>query len=132
MRYYIDTSALIALVNEKDPNHELSLMVIPKEGERIISDIVELELYSAFSRTLKLSEEELDALVNYTVLKGNCKKEELDFNKLFETAKSLANITKLKSLDLLHLSASILLNCELITLDKELENARDKISSYLP
>ncbi|AAY79739.1 type II toxin-antitoxin system VapC family toxin [Sulfolobus acidocaldarius] len=132
MRYYIDTSVLIAYVNEKDPNHELSLMVVPKEGERIISDIVELELYSVFSRTLKLSEEELDALVNYTVLKGNCKKEELDFNKLFETAKSLANITKLKSLDLLHLSASILLNCELITLDKELENARNKISSYLP
>ncbi|MEM4911596.1 MAG: PIN domain nuclease, partial [Metallosphaera sp.] len=32
MKYYIDTSLVIALVNEKDPNHSIALKMYPKEG----------------------------------------------------------------------------------------------------
>jgi len=59
MKYYIDSSIIIALINEKDPNHEKAIAKYPKDGEKVISKLVVTELYSVFSRTLKLSEEEL-------------------------------------------------------------------------
>ena len=42
---------ILALINEKDPNHEKALA---KEGEKVISKLVVTELYSVFSHTLKM------------------------------------------------------------------------------
>jgi predicted nucleic acid-binding protein len=69
MKYYIDSSIIIALINEKDPNHEKAIANYPKDGEMVISKLVVTELYSVFSRTLKLSEEELNALVDYALMR---------------------------------------------------------------
>ncbi|MEM1645244.1 MAG: PIN domain-containing protein [Ignisphaera sp.] len=82
MKYYIDTSLVIALVNEKDPNHSIALKMYPKEGKKVISKLVLAELYSVYSRRIKVSDEELEALVNYTLSKCGCELEEVEFDKL--------------------------------------------------
>ncbi|ACP37994.1 type II toxin-antitoxin system VapC family toxin [Saccharolobus islandicus] len=129
MRYYIDTSLLVALVNEKDHNHETALKIVPKEGrdEKVISKLVIVELYSVYSRRMSVSEEELEALVNYTLTKCGCKVEEVDFGKVMELAITLSGKAKLKTLDLLHLSASKLMSSEILSLDKEIMNVKEKL-----
>ena len=124
MKYYIDNSIIIALINEKDPNHEKAIANYPKDGENVISKLVVTELYSVFSRTLKLSEEELNALVDYALEKCGCKVEDVEFNRVFDLALRMSNRVKLKTLDLLHLSASISMGCEILSLDKEIIEAK--------
>ncbi|BDC18848.1 PIN domain-containing protein [Acidianus sp. HS-5] len=127
MKYYIDTSLVLALVNEKDPNHNMAIKIYPKDGERIVSKLVLVELYSVYSRRVKISNEELEALVNYTLSKCKCELEEIDFDKVIDLAVKISNKVKLKTLDLLHLSASILLESEILSLDKEIIEAKNKI-----
>ncbi|BBG23285.1 type II toxin-antitoxin system VapC family toxin [Sulfuracidifex tepidarius] len=127
MRYYIDTSVALALVNEKDPNHDMAIKVYPRDRERIVSKLVLAELYSVSSRRVKLSDEELEALVNYTLNKCKCEIEEVDFDKVIDLALKVSNKVKLKTLDLLHLSASILLESEILSLDKEIIEAKSKL-----
>ena len=50
--------------------------------------------------------------------------EEVDFDKVFDLALRICNRVKLKTLDLLHLSASIVMGCEIISLDKEILEAK--------
>jgi hypothetical protein len=40
MKCYIDSSNIIALINEKDPNHEKAIANYPKDGEKVISKLV--------------------------------------------------------------------------------------------
>ena len=58
---------------------------------------------------MKISDEELEALVNYTLNKCKCEIEEVDFDKVIDFAVKISNKVKLKTLDLLHLSISIIL-----------------------
>jgi len=122
MKYYIDTSLAVALVNDGDPNHELALSIFPKEGEKLVSKLVLIELYSVYSRRLNVSDEELEAIVNYIIHKCGCKVEDVEFDKAVDLAVKLSNKVKLKTLDLLHLSAAKLLGSEIMSLDKEIIN----------
>ncbi|QIW22845.1 type II toxin-antitoxin system VapC family toxin [Sulfolobus sp. S-194] len=131
MKYYIDISVIIALINEKDPNHEKAFANYPKDGERLVSKLVVIELYSVFFRTMKLSDEELDALVDYALNKCDCKVKDIELNKIFDMALRICNRVKLKTLDLLHLSASIIMGSEMISLDKELLEAKKLIENKL-
>ena len=130
MKYYIDTSLAVALVNDGDPNHELALSIFPKEGEKLVSKLVLIELYSVYSRRLNVSDEELEAIVNYTIHKCGCKVEDVEFDKAVDLAVKLSNKVKLKTLDLLHLSAAKLLGSEIMSLDKEIINAKNKLINY--
>ena len=130
MKYYVDTSLAVALVNDGDPNHELALSIFPKEGEKLVSKLVLIELYSVYSRRLNVSDEELEAIVNYTIHKCGCKVEDVEFDKAVDLAVKLSNKVKLKTLDLLHLSAAKLLGSEIMSLDKEIINAKNKLINY--
>jgi predicted nucleic acid-binding protein len=130
MKYYIDTSLAVALVNDGDPNHELALSIFPKEGEKLVSKLVLIELYSVYSRRLNVSDEELEAIVNYTIHKCGCKVEDVEFDKAVDLAVKLSNKVKLKTLDLLHLSAAKLLGSEIMSLDKEIINAKNKLINH--
>ncbi|AAK41908.1 type II toxin-antitoxin system VapC family toxin [Saccharolobus solfataricus] len=127
MKYYIDTSLAIALVNEKDPNHEVALKTYPNDGKKVISKIVLAEMYSVYSRKLNLTDEELEAIVNYTLSKCGCEIEEVDLGKVIDLAIKISSKVKLKTLDLLHLSASIILDSEILSLDNEILEAKNKI-----
>jgi len=130
MKYYIDTSLVVALANDRDPNHEVALSILPKGGEKVISKLVLMELYSVYSRRLNVSDEELEAIVNYTVHRCGCKVEDVEFDKAIDLAVELSNRVKLKALDLLHLSASIVPVSEIISLDKEIINAKNKLTNH--
>ena len=127
MKYYIDTSLAIALANEKDPNHEMSIKIYSKDGKKVVSKLVLAELYSVYSRRMKVSDEELEALVNYTLNKCKCEIEEVDFDKVIDFAVKISNKVKLKTLDLLHLSISIVLESEILSLDDEIIKAKNKL-----
>ena len=127
MKYYIDTSLAIALANEKDPNHEMAIKMYPKDGKKVVNKLVLAELYSVYSRRMKVSDEELEALVNYTLNKCKCEIEEVDFDKVIDFAVKISNKVKLKTLDLLHLSISIILQSEILSLDEEIMKAKNKL-----
>lgn len=122
-KYYVDTSVLLALANPKDPNHERATTLITVEGEKWISDLVVLEAYSVLSRKSRLKGEELDAAVEYLVRYCGCEVKYVDFAKAIDTAKTLAGEARLKTLDLLHLAVALLEESEILTLDKELNEA---------
>ncbi|BBD72747.1 hypothetical protein HS1genome_1136 [Sulfodiicoccus acidiphilus] len=127
MKYYIDTSLAVALVYERDPNHERAVKVYPKDGERVISTLVLAELYSVYSRRMNISDEELEALVNYTVIKCGSKLEEVEFDKVVDYAVKISNMVKLKTLDLLHLATSVLMGSEILSLDEEILEAKRRL-----
>jgi predicted nucleic acid-binding protein len=127
MKYYIDTSLAIALANEKDPNHEMAIKIYSKDGKKVVSKLVLAELYSVYSRRMKVSDAELEALVNYTLNKCKCEIEEVDFDKVIDFAVKISNKVKLKTLDLLHLSISIILESEILSLDEEIIKAKNKL-----
>ena len=81
---YVDTNVLIAHINPKDPLHEKALELISKyEKHRLVaSQITTLELYSVFSRTMNLSDVELEALVKYTIRKCNVDVINVDWREL--------------------------------------------------
>ena len=79
----------------------------------MVSKLVLIELYSVYSRRLNVSDEELEAIVNYTIHKCGCKVEDVEFDKAVDLAVKLSNKVKLKTLDLLHLSAAKLLGSEI-------------------
>ncbi|ARM76695.1 type II toxin-antitoxin system VapC family toxin [Acidianus manzaensis] len=127
MKYYVDTSVIIAYVIDSDPNHEKAVEVLLDKGDRIISQLTVTELYSVFSRRVK-DEIVVESLVNYSIKKVGVKVERIDFNEVFKKVSEIAPKVKLKTLDLLHLIISIILNSEILTLDKELEEAYKKMN----
>lgn len=126
---YVDTNILISYINNRDPLHVKAINTINKynNAELIASIITQIELYSVYSRVMNISDIELDALVLYTLEKTRVSIKELDLNELFTNAIKYANKLKLKTLDLLHITAAYMLDCDsFITFDKDIL-ARAKI-----
>jgi predicted nucleic acid-binding protein len=131
---YVDTNVLISYINSTDELHEKALKYVEKYGsyELVVSDLTVVELYSVYSRTMNISDIELDALVRYTLRKTGVVKPRIDWNKVFREASRYANKVKLKTLDLLHLTVAALLGCKLfLTFDKDIINKKDPIYSTL-
>ena len=59
MKYYIDSSIIIALINEKDPNHEKAIANYPKDGEKVISKLVVLNFILSFHEPLNSQKKSL-------------------------------------------------------------------------
>ncbi|BCS93136.1 tRNA(fMet)-specific endonuclease VapC [Metallosphaera sp. J1] len=130
MRYYIDTSVLVAYALEGDPNHKKAVEIISSlnpGSEKVISSLTLAELYSVFSR--RVGELEGKALVKYLLRRGDVSLVDVDFNLVFRKLE-LAWRAKLKTLDLLHLIISNLLGAEMITLDEELREAFTKLNEF--
>jgi len=119
---YIDTNILIAYVNSDDALHNDAVELLSKiSGDKYVSDLTIVELYSVFSRTMDLSDIEINALVKYTLRKTGVRRICVKWEKVFKQAKDYANSFKLKSLDLLHLTIAIISDCSFfITFDNDI------------
>ena len=127
---YIDTNVLVAYINPRDELHHRAISLLSKHdsSELVVSQIVVLELYSVFSRTMNLSDVEIEALVNYTIRKCGARIIHVEWDELFSKALSYANALKLRTLDLLHVTAAHLIGASaIITFDKDVWNKHKTI-----
>ncbi len=118
---YVDTNVLISYINIKDPLHEKAVKVISENRNLVTSIITQVELYSVFSRTMEISDLELEALVEYTFEKTGTILRDLSLEEVFSNAVIYANRLKLRTLDLLHVVAAYVLGCKsFFTFDKNI------------
>ncbi len=124
---YLDTSVVISAANPEDSNHRRALSLLNCD-EKIISDLVRVELYSVLSRTTGVMGEELDALVEYMIDVSGAELRPVGWREVFSSACSLAGKLRLKSLDLLHVAAAFKLGSEeFATLDNDPIRKREEI-----
>lgn len=124
---YLDTSVIISAVNLEDLNHERALKLLDHD-RKVVSDLTKVEICSVASRTIGISGEELDALVEYMIEVSGAKLVPADWSYALRTACSLAGELKLKSLDLLHISAALSVGArEFATLDEDPIRRRERI-----
>jgi len=71
---YIDTNVLIAYIDSDDALYNDAVELLSKiSGDKYVSDLTIVKLYSVFSRTMNLSDIEINALVKYTLRKLVCR-----------------------------------------------------------
>ena len=129
---YVDTNVLISYINIKDPLHEKAVQVISENRSLVTSIISRVELYSVFSRTMEISDLELEALVEYTFEKTGTVLKDLSLEEVFSNATIYANRLKLRTLELLHVVAAYVLGCELfLTFDKNILSRAEIIEDSL-
>lgn len=111
---------MVSYVNERDDLHERSIEVLNGlKSEMVTSDLVIVELASVFSRVTGASGEELEALVEYTLTKIGAEIIEVNWMYVFSLVRELAGDPKLRTLDLLHITAAFLAGTKIfLTFDR--------------
>ncbi|MEM3390595.1 MAG: PIN domain-containing protein [Thermoproteota archaeon] len=148
---YVDTSIIVAALDPEDPLQKSASMVLKNEEDKIVSELVLLELASVLSRRISLAEfkeklevrEELivPTLLLYLLKRFGLKYEKVDgrvkvpmFDSVYlpvATAINLSRRLRLKALDLLHIAYIRLLKERgralntLITADEDFSNIGD-------
>ena len=126
---YIDTNVIIAFINNRDANHARALKIFNYSNRKVTSMIAVLELKSVLSRTTKLSVDEIEAFVDY-LPEINVEVPEVDSNKIIRNATDIAVRIRMKTLDLLHISASIIIGADaFITFDREFIEKEKEIAN---
>ena len=126
---YIDTNVIIAFINNRDANHARALKIFNYSNRKVTSMIAVLELKSVLSRTTKLSFDEIEAFVDY-LPEINVEVPEVDANKIIRNATDIAVRIRMKTLDLLHISASIIIGADaFITFDREFIEKEKEIAN---
>jgi predicted nucleic acid-binding protein len=127
---YLDTNAVIAVIDERDPNHDSVVETLGGiSGRRLISRLTLVELASVYSRA---GLEDPVALAIYSVEKAGAGVAVLDFNEVLEKAVLHAGRLGIRTLDLLHVVASSMLGCRaFITLDTDIINKSVRIGEEL-
>ncbi|MGY0287397.1 MAG: type II toxin-antitoxin system VapC family toxin [Candidatus Methanodesulfokora washburnensis] len=127
---YIDTNVIISYMDEADSNHERAMNLINNLGkDRIVSRLTLVELSSVYSR---VGLEEPLSLAIYSVKSVKAEIVEIDFNEVLRDAFSRAPILKLRTLDLLHITACRAAGCEeFATLDSDIVDKSEAISREL-
>ncbi len=131
---YVDTNVIVAYVNENDPLHETAARLLDKLKDKklVASRLVVVELYAVYSRVMKVSDVELEALVEYSLEKTGVSVQDVDCHELFFKAQIYAHSLRLKALDLLHVVAASLLGARAIaSLDKDIIEKRNVIRKTL-
>ncbi len=126
---YIDTNVIISFLNSKDVNHARALKTFKNIGEMVTSPIAVLELKSVLSRTTSLGEDEIEAFVDY-LPEIDVEVPEVEMGRILSNAIEIAGKIKMKTLDLLHLSASMILEAEdFVTFDREFAEKEIEIAN---
>ena len=116
---YIDTNVIISFLNSRDINHEKALKILNHDGEMVTSPVAILELKSVLCRTTTLDTDETEAFVDY-LHEINIEVPMIDMNKVISNAIEIAVNIRMKTLDILHLAAGVVLNVDdFITFDRE-------------
>ena len=116
---YIDTNVIISFLNSRDINHEKALKILNHDGEMVTSPVAILELKSVLCRTTTLDTDEIEAFVDY-LHEINIEVPMIDMNKVISNAIEIAVNIRMKTLDILHLAAGVVLNVDdFITFDRE-------------
>ena len=124
---YIDTNVIISFLNNRDTNHARALKIFDSKDRKVTSTVAVLELKSVLSRTTKLGLEEIEAFVDY-LPEINVEVPEVDTNKIIRNAIEIAARIRMKTLDLLHISASLIIEADsLITFDREFIEKKKEI-----
>ena len=116
---YIDTNVIISFLNSRDINHEKALKTLNHDSEMVTSPVAILELKSVLCRTTTLDTDEIEAFVDY-LHEINIEVPMIDMNKVISNAIEIAVNIRMKTLDILHLAAGVVLNVDdFITFDRE-------------
>ena len=116
---YIDTNVIISFLNSRDVNHERAVKTLEHDGEMVTSPVAVLELKSVLARTTTLGSYEIEAFVDY-LSEVNIKVPEVDMDKVVSYASELAINIRMRTLDILHLSAGVVLEADdFVTFDRE-------------
>ncbi len=116
---YLDTNVIISYIDELDPNHDKAVELLSRiKNDRIVSRLTLVELTSVYSRAGLPNPL---ALSLYSVRRVNAEIAEVDFNSILQTSLRLAELLRLKTLDLLHVAACKVIGAKtFITFDKEI------------
>jgi predicted nucleic-acid-binding protein len=80
---------------------------------------------------ISLKTEEMEALIDYLLIKEEIKVLEIDMNKSIIKGNEMVTQIKLKTLDLLHIANAVILNAtKFVTFDKDFISKKDGIESY--
>lgn len=116
---YIDTNVIISFLNSRDINHEKALKTLNHDSEMVTSPVAILELKSVLCRTTTLDTDEIEAFVDY-LHEINIEVPMIDMNKVISNAIEIAVNIRMKTLDILHLAAGVVLEVDdFITFDRE-------------
>ncbi len=127
---YIDTNILISYIDKNDAKHNMAEDLLNKYTNKVISELNIIEMRIVLSRS-NIKEEEIDALIDYLIIKNNIQIKSIDINKSIVKGNEMVNNLKLKTLDLLHIANAILLNADkFITFDKNFVNKKKPIKNY--
>jgi len=126
---YIDTNVIISFLNRGDVNHAKASKILGHCGKMVTSSITILELKSVLPRTTKLGADEIEAFVDY-LPEINVDVPEVDMNKVVNKAGEIAFAIRMKTLDTLHLSASMVLEAyDFVTFDHEFAEKEREIAN---
>ncbi len=117
---YLDTNVIISYIDKKDPNHldAEKLIRLIKNETKVVSELTKIELASVFSRG---NIEDPQAFAIYSINETGALIMKTDFNKILIEAFKLSSVLKLRTLDLLHVSACRVLKANrFATFDKNI------------
>ncbi len=96
---------------------------------RVTSPVAVLELKSVLSRTTNLGVDEIEAFVDY-LPEINVEIPEVSMNKIISNAIEIAVRLRMRTLDLLHISASMIIEADaFITFDREFIEKEKEIAN---
>ncbi len=129
---YVDTNVIISAIDELDSLHKEAVELLNKfkdYGERITSKLTLVELVSVYSRA-GLDKPLIYALASIKSLNIRIYTE-VSFNTVLDQAIYYSKDLRLKTLDLLHMVAAIIIGAKyFMTFDKDIIGRRDFIEKY--
>lgn len=94
----------------------------------VTSPVAILELKSVLSRATNLDADEIEAFVDY-LPEIKVEVPEVDMNRVISNAIEIVVMIRMKTLDILHLSASMILNAgDFVTFDREFSEKENEIA----
>ncbi len=124
---YVDTNVIVSFIDEADPKHEEAVKVLGEYSDaKVVSWLSLIELSSVYSRAGIANP---TSMAIYSVEETGAKLLDLDMEDVYKRAFKLSKDLRLRTLDLLHISACITAGCKyFMTFDKEIRSSAPKLN----